>query len=54
VQKIASNIFVFAPQNVDIAGGKRMSDESRFDFTNGGDKTKEKSDPATDPDNPWR
>ena len=54
VQKIASNIFVFAPQNVDIAGGKRMSDQSRFDFTNGGDKPQEKTDPASDPDNPWR
>jgi len=55
VQKIASNIFVFAPENVDIAGGRRMSDQSRFDFTNGGEsKTQESNDPATDPDNPWR
>lgn len=55
VQKIASNIFVFAPENVDIAGGKRMSDQSRFDFTNGGEKKQQDpTDPATDPDNPWR
>ena len=55
VQKIASNIFVFAPENVDIAGGRRMSDQSRFDFTNGGEKKpQENTDPATDPDNPWR
>ena len=55
VQKIASNIFVFAPENVDIAGGRRMSDQSRFDFSNGGEKKpQENTDPATDPDNPWR
>lgn len=54
VQKIASNIFVFAPENVDIAGGKRMSDQSRFDYTNGGEKNQEKTDVASDPDNPWR
>lgn len=54
VQKIASNIFVFAPENVDIAGGKRLSDQSRFDFTNGGEKPADKTSPATDPDNPWR
>ena len=55
VQKIASNIFVFAPENVDIAGGKRMTDQSRFDFTNGGEKkAADKNDPANDPDNPWR
>lgn len=54
VQKIASNIFVFAPENVDIAGGKRMSDQSRFDFTNGGKEKAADKDPATDPDNPWR
>ena len=55
VQKIARNIFVFAPENVDIAGGQRMSDQSRFDYTSGGDTApKESDDPATDPDNPWR
>ena len=54
VQKIASNIFVFAPENVDIAGGKRMSDQSRFDYTNGGEKNQEKNDISSDPDNPWR
>ena len=54
VQKIASNIFVFAPENVDIAGGKRMTDQSRFDYTNGGEKAPEKNDIASDPDNPWR
>lgn len=55
VQKIANNIFVFAPENVDIAGGQRMSDKSRFDFTAGGDsKIQEPVDPSDDPDNPWR
>ena len=53
VQKIASNIFVFAPENVDIAGGKRMTDQSRFDYTNGGEKGQEKS-AQTDSDSPWR
>ena len=54
VQKIASNIFVFAPENVDIAGGKRMTDQSRFDYTNGREKGQDKNDVASDPDNPWR
>ena len=54
VQKIANSIFVFAPENVDIAGGQRMSGESRFDYTNGGDKpAQQPADPMTDPDNPW-
>jgi cell division inhibitor SepF len=55
VQKIANNIFVFAPENVDIAGGQRMSGQSRFDYTNGGETAPaEPTDPVTDPDNPWK
>ena len=45
VQKVANNIFIFAPENVDIAGGT-MQEQGRFEFpldeNKGGDS------------NPWR
>ncbi|MGN1381227.1 MAG: cell division protein SepF [Eubacterium sp.] len=43
VQKVANNIFIFAPENVDIAGGQ-ISENGNFDFG-----AEEKRD-----DNPWR
>lgn len=39
VQKVANNIFIFAPENVDIAGDK---ENNGFDF------------PTKDESNPWR
>jgi cell division inhibitor SepF len=44
VQKVANNIFVFAPENVDIAGGQGMNDNTKFSYP--------KND--THSDNPWR
>ena len=32
VQKVANNIFIFAPENVDIAGGQ-TDEKPGFDFT---------------------
>ncbi len=46
VQKVANNIFIFAPENVDIAGGI-VEDKPGFDFT------REES-PTIQADNPWR
>ncbi len=43
VQKVANNIFIFAPANVDIAGGQ--SDGQSFEFTR---------DESTVPGSPWR
>lgn len=43
IQKVANNIFIFAPENVDIAGGQ-LSENGNFDF--GADDKKD--------DNPWR
>ncbi len=43
VQKVANNIFIFAPENVDIAGGQ-ITENGNFDFG-----MEEKED-----DNPWR
>lgn len=45
VQKVANNIFIFAPENVDIAGGQQSS---AFDYTSSGLGTSKKDD-----SNPW-
>ncbi|MDD5923024.1 MAG: cell division protein SepF [Eubacteriales bacterium] len=46
VTKVANNIFVFAPENVDIAGGQQP-EKSNFDFT-------PEQDAKKDTSNPWR
>lgn len=43
VQKIANNIFVFAPENVDIAGGQQ-NEPSNFEF----------QEPKKEDESPWR
>ena len=35
VQKVANNIFIFAPENVDIAGGAASAGRSGFDYESG-------------------
>ena len=45
VQQIATNIFIFAPENVDIAGGQTAEQGTvDYDFPAS----------SSDPDNPWR
>jgi cell division inhibitor SepF len=44
VQKVANNIFIFAPANVDIAGGIQ-EDDPALDF--------DKDRPTRTSDNPW-
>ena len=44
VQKVANNIFIFAPENVDIAGG-RQADQTGFEYGDG---------VSAEPQSPWR
>lgn len=48
VQKVANNIFIFAPENVDIAGGQ-MQDKSGLEFPLDERKAEKKDD-----ESPWR
>lgn len=45
VQKVANNIFIFAPENVDIAGGQQ-DDKPGFEFS--------RNDDTSEPSSPWR
>ena len=46
VQKVANNIFIFAPANVDITGGKQNESPAAFDYA--------ADDKASKSDSPWR
>lgn len=46
VQKVANNIFIFAPENVDIAGGQMAEEKPGFDFT--------RDDSDAGSQSPWR
>ena len=47
VQKVANNIFIFAPDNVDIAGGQESTSKPGFDYNDGGSQIKSN-------ESPWR
>ena len=47
VQKVANNIFIFAPENVDIAGGQQP-EKANFEFA------REEVPAKNGNDNPWR